>query len=141
MASTSVPCKYCDKGDLLVGMRLLRPLPASDLLLVDDARFPGRCVVAARWHVRELFELGAAQRDAFMADVSAVARAVAQATSADKVNVGLYGDLSDHLHAHVVPKRRGGPQWGDVFALQPQLPSPAEADGLAEIARRIGAAL
>jgi diadenosine tetraphosphate (Ap4A) HIT family hydrolase len=140
-AMSSEPCKYCDKGDLLVGMHVFRSLPSSDVLLVADARFPGRCVVAARWHVRELFELTQAQRDAFMADVNAVASAVAQATGAAKINIGLYGDLSDHLHAHVVPKQHGGSQWGDTFALQPQAPVATEATSLAEVERRIDAAL
>jgi diadenosine tetraphosphate (Ap4A) HIT family hydrolase len=129
-AMSSEPCKYCDKGDLLVGMHVFRSLPSSDVLLV-----------AARWHVRELFELTQAQRDAFMADVNAVASAVAQATGAAKINIGLYGDLSDHLHAHVVPKQRGGSQWGDTFALQPQAPVATEATSLAEVERRLDAAL
>jgi len=139
--STSAPCKYCDKGDLLVGMSVFRSLPASEVLLVEDARFPGRCVVAARRHVRELFELTQTERDAFMGDVNAVARAVAQVTSAAKINIGLYGDLSDHLHAHVVPKQRGGAQWGETFALQPQTPPAQDMQALTELAHRIDAAL
>lgn len=119
MNTAAAPCKYCAKGALLVSMRPVAEIGASDVLLFEDTRHPGRCVVASRWHVRELFELSDAQRDAFMADVNRVARALAAVVSADKINLGFYGDLSDHLHAHVVPKHTAGPQWGDAFALQP----------------------
>jgi diadenosine tetraphosphate (Ap4A) HIT family hydrolase len=133
MPAPASACKYCEKGALLVGMRLLASLPASDVMLLEDVRHPGRCVVAAKWHVRELFDLSDAQRAAFIADVGAVARTVREATAADKINIGLYGDLSDHLHAHVVPKHRDGSQWGDAFALQPQGPAdPGALDGLAQ---------
>ena len=76
-------------------------------------------MVSSKWHVRELFDLTVGQRDAFMKLVSEVAQTVAVATVSDKVNIAFYGDLSDHLHAHVVPKWVNGNAWGDAFVLQP----------------------
>lgn len=112
---------------MLVSMRPVIALAAADVLLFEDTRHPGRCVVASRWHVRELHQLSDTQRDAFMADVSRVARAVTAVLSPDKINLGFYGDLSDHLHTHVVPKHVAGPHWGDAFALQPA-PGSSEAE-------------
>lgn len=119
MSPSPAPCKYCEKGALLVSLRPVAALPAADVYLFEDTRHLGRCVVASRWHVRELHHLSDAQRDAFMADVSRVASTVTAVLVPDKINLGVYGDLSDHLHAHVVPKHVSGPQWGDAFALQP----------------------
>ena len=133
------PCKYCDRQSVPDGMRPVLALGASNVLLLEDERHPGRCVVASHRHVRELFELTSAERDAFMRDVSAVARAVSLATQAHKVNIGFFGDLSDHLHAHAVPKHRDRSQWGDAFALQP-IP-PQAPDALAAIVDRIRGAL
>lgn len=127
MSGSPAPCKYCGKGSLLTGMQPILDLGASDVLLLEDARHPGRCVVASRRHVRELFDLTPKEREAFMRDVSAVAHAVKVATGAHKINIGLFGDLSDHLHAHVVPKHRDGSHWGDAFALQPLQPSAAHS--------------
>ncbi len=118
----STDCKYCKPGIAPPGMLWVAQHAAGTVLLVEDANHPGRCVVASSAHVRELFELSYGQRDAFMALVSAVAKTVAVAARADKINVGFYGDLSNHLHAHVVPKWQAGHGWGDAFLLQPRAP-------------------
>ncbi len=142
-AQQTPPCKYCEKSLLPLSMRPVATLAASDVLLLEDTRFIGRCIVAARWHVRELFDLSPEQRDAFMADVSNVARTVQRLVAADKINLGFYGDLSDHLHAHVVPKWRHGSHWGDAFPLQPAPDSspPTGAPSFGDLVQQLRAAL
>ena len=34
----------------------------------------------------------------------------------DKLNYAVYGDLSPHLHVHIVPKYKGGVSWGQPFS-------------------------
>ena len=120
LMTTAATCKYCN-ADVVAPASMLRVAvrDAGDVFVVDDPSHPGRCVVAARWHVRELFDLTEQQRNDFMALVNTTARAVVALTACDKVNLAFYGDLSDHLHAHVVPKWKGGVGWGETFALQP----------------------
>ncbi len=106
-------------------MRALGHLGGMAVLLLEDADHPGRCVLAPAWHTRDLFQLEAGQRTALIEAVSALASMLASACQADKVNLGFYGDRADHLHAHLVPKREGGPAWGDVFAMAPRDGLPA----------------
>jgi diadenosine tetraphosphate (Ap4A) HIT family hydrolase len=114
-----VDCKYCAAAEpgAPAGLRELASCPASRVYLLPDARHPGRCVVASRRHVRELHDLDSAARQVFIDEVARVAKAVQQALAADKMNIGLFGDIVDHLHAHVVPKFAQGPDWGAPFAL------------------------
>jgi ATP adenylyltransferase len=114
-----VQCKYCEAAEpgAPEGLRELAAWPATRVYLLPDAQLPGRCVVASRVHVRELHELAAAARSAFVDEVASVARTVQAVLHADKMNIGLFGDIVDHLHAHVVPKRAGGPFWGSPFLL------------------------
>lgn len=90
-------------------------------LLVIDSKHPGRCILVSPWHVRELFELTPTQRSEFLEAVSSLASVVSAVCAADKVNIAFYGDLSDHLHAHVVPKWDAGPRWGEAFNLNPTI--------------------
>lgn len=112
-------CKYCASAEpgAPAGLRELASWPASRIYLLPDARHPGRCVVASRVHVRELHDLDSAARRMFIDDVARVAKAVQQTLTADKINIGLFGDLTPHLHAHVVPKFAQGADWGASFAL------------------------
>ena len=112
-------CKYCAAAEpgAPAGLRELASWLASRVYLLPDARHPGRCVVASRVHVRELHELDSAARQMFVDDVARVAKAVQQTLAADKINIGLFGDMTPHLHAHVVPKFAQGADWGAPFAL------------------------
>jgi diadenosine tetraphosphate (Ap4A) HIT family hydrolase len=38
------------------------------------------------------------------------------------VNYAIYGDLNEHIHMHLVPKTRGGPNWGHAFVLVQDAP-------------------
>lgn len=135
-------CKYCVHhagGAVPEGMRWLGRLQGMDLFLLEDARHPGRCVLAPVWHQRDLFQLAATQRADLIEASSTLARLLADACRADKVNLGFYGDRADHLHAHLVPKWEGGAAWGDGFALNPEPglplgPGPFAGQSWAEVA-------
>ncbi len=113
-------CKYCAAPEpgAPSGLLALAAWPASRIYMLPDPRHPGRCVIASRVHVRELFDLDAPERHRFVDEVSAVARVVQEVLGADKMNLGFYGDIVDHLHAHAVPKFAGGPDSGAPFPLQ-----------------------
>lgn len=100
-------------------MPLVARLRVSDVFLFPDQTYYGRCVVALGRHQKELFELGDAERNRLMADVSDVAAAIASLTECDKINYAAYGDIATHLHFHVVPKSRSTSNWGEPFLLNP----------------------
>jgi len=52
-------------------------------------------------------------------DVARVAKALKTTVHADKINYGIFGDNMPHLHFHIVPKIKGGKDWGGTFEMSP----------------------
>ena len=93
---------------------------AKDLLLpFKEQTYRGRCLVAYNGHVNDLNELSDEQRDAFMADVAQVTRAMQKAFNPEKINYGAYSDKLSHLHFHLAPKYVDGPDYGGTFQMNP----------------------
>lgn len=89
-------CGYCMRGELLDQFGIyICDLSVSSLILFKE-------------------------QDAFMDDVARAANALHKAFRPDKVNYGAYGDTGCHLHMHLVPKYKGGDEWGGVFQMNPQ---------------------
>ena len=89
------------------------------MILFKEQSKPGRCIVAYKDHVSEIVNISEEERNLFMADVAQAANALHKAFHPDKVNYGAYGDTGCHLHMHLVPKYRGGDEWGGVFQMNP----------------------
>ena len=114
-------CFYCRKDQRLHDLMIeIAPLAASTLYLFKEQSYRGRCVVAYRAHVNELFEPSESELAAFMRDVARAAKALKTATGAAKINYGAYSDKLPHLHIHLVPKYVDGPQWGSTFTMMPE---------------------
>jgi len=117
----SSECLYCQRNELQKSLMIeICDLTASTLFLFKEQSHPGRCVVAYKDHVNELFELSETDRNAFMKDVSQVAAAMQKAFSPAKINYGAYSDKLPHLHFHLVPKYDGGMSYGGTFEMNPQ---------------------
>ena len=113
-------CFYCRKDQRLHDLMIeIAPLSASTLYLFREQTHRGRCVVAYRGHVNELFELPEAELALFTRDVARAARAIKTAFGAAKINYGAYSDKLPHLHMHLVPKYRDGVSWGSTFEMMP----------------------
>ena len=109
-------CFYCEKDSRLLDLMIpLTELKWSDVYLFRDQKHRGRVVVALKDHKTEIWQLSEEQRAGFFEEVSRVAKAVSEVGQADKVNYAIYGDLVSHFHVHVVPKRKGGLEWGGPF--------------------------
>lgn len=135
-------CQYCRKDQRLHDLMIeITPLRASTLYLFREQTHRGRCVVAYKDHVNELFELPDAELTLFMQDVARAARAIKAAVNAKKINYGAYSDKLPHLHMHLVPKFEGGAAWGAPFEMMPankQLLSEADyATLIASIKQRL----
>ena len=123
-------CKYCayrTHGHVPADMCPITSVGGADALLLFDQEHPGRCVLVSPWHVRNLFDLSPSQRAEFVHSISVLAEAITHVCGADKVNIAMFGDQSDHLHVHLVPKWRGAADWGGAFTMQPT--SVARAEG------------
>lgn len=116
----STDCFYCNKDQRLSDLMIeISPLNVSTLYLFKEQTYRGRCIVAYKGHVKELYELQGKELELFMQDVTKAAHAIQKAFSADKINYGAYSDKLPHLHFHLVPKHQDGPNWGGTFEMMP----------------------
>jgi len=111
--------------------------------LHTDQFFRGWTVLVLKRHATELYELPADERAALMEQVARVAKAVAAATGATKMNYALLGNQLPHIHWHLIPRRAEDPAptespWSIAHA--PRAPSAAErTTRIAAIRRQLGA--
>ena len=120
MYSDPKECLYCTNNqtqkDLMIQFAELR---VSRAFLFKEQTYRGRCLVAYNGHVNDLNELSDEERNAFMADVTQVTRAMQKAFNPEKINYGAYSDKLSHLHFHLAPKYVDGPDYGGMFQMNP----------------------
>jgi diadenosine tetraphosphate (Ap4A) HIT family hydrolase len=120
-APTLPDCFYCRKDERLDALMIeVAPLQVSTLYLFKEQTYHGRCVVAYRDHVNELYDLPADELALFTRDVARAAKALKTAFDPAKINYGAYSDKLPHLHVHLVPKYVDGPSWGTTFTMMPE---------------------
>jgi len=114
-------CLYCTRNQIQHDLMIeICDLSASTLFLFKEQTYLGRCVVAFKDHANQLFELSDLDRNAFMADVAKVSKAIDSAFQPVKINMGAYSDKLQHLHVHLAPKYVDGPDYGGIFQMNPQ---------------------
>lgn len=107
-------CEFCDGpgGTVLWEDALCR------VVAVDDADYPGFCRVILRRHAREMTDLDSAERDALLAVVFEVEMAMRETLQPDKMNLASLGNMTPHVHWHVIARFRDdrhfpGPVWSE----------------------------
>ncbi len=121
MVSDPKDCLYCQNNETLKNLMVeVAKLSVSRVFIFKEQTYRGRCLVAYNGHVDDLNVLSDEERNAFMADVAKVTRAMQKVFNPDKINYGAYADTLQHLHFHLVPKYVGGPDFGGVFRMNPQ---------------------
>jgi len=116
-------------------------LGGSVAYLNEDQFFPGWTVLVFKRHASELYELSRAERAGLMEEVSEVARALATAFDAVKVNYELLGNQIPHIHWHIVPRLAGDPAPGGPAWLVQHAPRPLGAAQLSDRLARLRAHL
>ncbi|MEC5159161.1 HIT domain-containing protein [Janthinobacterium sp. CG_S6] len=72
--------------------------------LVDEAGYPGFCRVVWHGHVKEMSDLGAAERSRVMEVVWQVELAQREVMRPEKINLASFGNMTPHVHWHVIPR-------------------------------------
>lgn len=100
MTDSASACELCtqDGGEVVYRNASLR------VVIVDDADYPGFCRVIWNAHRKEMTDLPDAQRAELMAAVFAVECAVRQVMQPLKINLASLGNMTPHLHWHVIPR-------------------------------------
>ncbi|WP_083563582.1 RNase H family protein [Boudabousia liubingyangii] len=91
------------------------------VVIADHQYVRGTTMFLSKTHARELWELPAAQQQAYLAEMVQVAKAVGLAFGAEKMNYELLGNGLTHLHWHLFPRRMGDtPRPGPVWWVDPE---------------------
>jgi len=121
MKSDPKDCLYCQDNETQHELMIeVAKLSVSRVFIFREQTYHGRCLVAYNGHVDDMNLLSPDELLAFMTDVTRVTRAMQKVFNPDKINYGAYADTLEHLHFHLVPKYKGGPDFGGVFSMNPK---------------------
>jgi diadenosine tetraphosphate (Ap4A) HIT family hydrolase len=134
-------CEFCDSP----GGAVLWQNDLCRVVRVDEPDYPGFVRVILKRHAREMTDLEPAERDALMAVVFAVEAAVRETMRPDKMNLASLGNMTPHVHWHVIPRYADdrhfpGPVWARRSASAPGPPGARRAGSLAAAICRAGGA-
>jgi diadenosine tetraphosphate (Ap4A) HIT family hydrolase len=93
-------CELCksDGGTIVIANEWLR------ITLVDEPDYPGYVRVIWNDHVREMTELADEERLRLMKTVFAVESAQCEVLEPHKINLASLGNMTPHLHWHVIAR-------------------------------------
>jgi len=94
------PCELCHR---LGGHPLWRD-EFCRVVLVEDRDYPGFCRVILERHVAEMTDLAPGERMRLMDAVFATEAALREVLRPHKINIASLGNVTPHLHWHVVPR-------------------------------------
>jgi len=132
-------CDFCSGS----GGEVLWQAPQYRIVYVDEPGYPGFCRVIWTAHVKEMTDLSPAERARFLQAVFAVEEALRRLVGPDKINLACLGNLTPHLHWHVIPRYADDPHFPLPIWAAAQRPAVRVADAQlpGRIARELAAAL
>jgi len=86
-------------------------LPFSELLLMDDARYPWVILVPRIAGARELIDLDEGDQRLLLGEIDCVARALESLLNPDKLNIATLGNVVAQLHVHVIARFTSDAAW------------------------------
>lgn len=107
--------------------------PQCRIVLVNEPGYPGFCRVIWHAHVREMTDLSEPERDLLMRIVFIVESALRELLQPRKINLASLGNLTPHLHWHVIPRFENDPHFPQpVWGKQQRSFEPDTHDDLAD---------
>ena len=100
MHDNATRCELCaDTGGIFLWQNDL-----CRIVLVPDDDFPGFCRVILNHHRREMSDLPCEEQSALMRIVFALETVVRDVVRPDKINLASLGNVTPHIHWHVIPR-------------------------------------
>jgi len=101
---------------------LIGEFPLSNVLLMNDARYPWVILVPRVTGVTEVFQLNNEQQQQLLIETNFVAKALKNLVQADKMNTAALGNVVSQLHIHHIARYQSdeawpGPVWGKGKAI------------------------
>lgn len=130
-------CELCESD----GGALIWRSDDCRVVRVAEPGYPGFCRAIWNSHVSEMTDLTEAERARFMRVVFTVEAALRELLRPDKINLASLGNVTPHLHWHVIPRFRDDPHfpnpiWG-AQVRHPDAPARARADIVKALAGKL----
>jgi diadenosine tetraphosphate (Ap4A) HIT family hydrolase len=93
-------CEFCEQA----GGTVLWRDDRVRVVRIEDPDYPSFCRVIWNDHVKELTDLGRPDREYSLEVVCAVELSLRRSLRPDKINVASLGNMTPHLHWHVIPR-------------------------------------
>lgn len=103
-------CIICDRIQMIkagTNPYFVKELDTGYVVLGDNQHFKGYTLFLLKEHLTELFELKDDVKARFLDEMTIVAKAVAKAFGAEKMNYECLGNGDAHLHWHLFPRVNG----------------------------------
>lgn len=81
----------------------------------EAAAFPGYCRVVWKHHVKEMSDLLPAEQQHVLNVVLTVERVLRRLYAPEKINLAALGNMTPHLHWHVIPRWRDDSHFPDAI--------------------------
>lgn len=107
-------CELC----LRTGGELLWRDASCRVVRVEESGYPGFCRVIWNGHVKEMTDLAPDRRAHLMDIVFAIEAVLRELLKPHKINLASFGNMTPHLHWHVIPRFPDDPHfpqpvWGE----------------------------
>jgi len=123
-------CDLCAE----TGGKLLWRDMSCRVVLVDERGYPGFCRVIWNAHVREMTDLGESEREHLMRVVFAVESGLRELLKPRKINLASLGNMTSHLHWHVIPRFENDPHFPQpVWGQQQRAPGPESSHDISAV--------
>ncbi len=107
MSASSADCPLCTTA----GGAVLWRDDRLRVVLAGEPDYAGFCRVIWNAHVKEMTDLAVQERQRIMDVVFEVEAVLREALHAEKINLASLGNLTPHLHWHVIPRWRDDPHF------------------------------
>lgn len=130
-------CDLCDDlgGEVLWNSALCR------IVLVNDPDYPGFCRIILNRHVKEMTDLDHGERSLLLRVLLAVESAVREVVQPDKINLASLGNMTPHVHWHVIPRFTDDRHFPQAIWGQPQREGARRIVDVEQLRSAISAAL
>lgn len=135
--SVESSCALCaDEGGTLVWRN-----DALRVVLVNEPQLPGYTRIIWHEHIPEMTDLGVREREEMMQAVFLVENVQRQLLQADKVNLASLGNMTPHVHWHIMPRWRDDPWFPNSIWAAPTVREPMAETVWRERRRQLSAQL
>ncbi|MCB6183473.1 HIT family protein [Leeia sp. TBRC 13508] len=131
-------CELCSES----GGQIVFKHPLWRVVLVDDPLYAGFCRVIWADHVKEMTDLPLSERNMLMNVVWTVESVIRDVLQPTKINLASLGNMTPHLHWHVIPRWEGDAHFpAPVWATQQREPKQITSAQLSTLVDQLKQAL